>query len=78
MAALRTRLNRRSLLAMGAGGIGLALVSRVAGTVNLAPGAARTMRPAPRSGSAAICGLCGDASHAMLGGPHGLAVARRR
>ena len=78
MAVLRTRLNRRTLLAVGAGGLGLALASRVAGAASLAPGAVRTMRPAPRPGAAVVCGLCGDASHTMLGGPHGLAAPKRR
>lgn len=78
MAALRTRLNRRRLLAAGVGGIGMALVARLAGVANLAPGAAGTMRPASRSGSATVCALCGDPSHTMLGGPHGLAARRSR
>jgi hypothetical protein len=78
MAVLRTRLNRRALLAVGASGLGVALVARLAGAANLAPGAASSMRPTPGSGSAVICALCGDPSHTMLGGPHGLAAARRR
>jgi hypothetical protein len=79
MAILRARLSRRTVLGLGTTGVGLALLAgATCGARAVARSVAPGMRPGARAGSGTICALCGEASHAMLGGPHGLAARRRR